>query len=89
MNLADFLQLTTKSSSFLLKNKKRKQQKYEKAQGTMAHQVDLFDRTQGGYASGRMETDDEVKARLKRHGRLSDIMGNSGVMEKVHRSVGK
>ena len=68
---------------------KRKQQKYEKAQGTMAHQVGLFDRTQGGYASGRMETDDEVKARLKRHGRLSDIMGNSGVMEKVHRSVGK
>jgi CCR4-NOT complex subunit CAF16 len=68
---------------------KRKQQKFEKAQGAIAHQVDLFDRTQGGYSSGRMETDDEVKARLKRHGRLSDIMGNGGVMEKVHRTVGK
>jgi CCR4-NOT complex subunit CAF16 len=66
----------------------KKQHKYEKAQGTMVHQVDILDRTQGGYASGRMETDDEVKARLKRHGRLSDIMGNSGVMEKVHRTVG-
>ena len=64
---------------------KRRKQKFEKAQGAMAHQGDLLDRTQGGYASGRMETDDEVKARLIRHGRLSDMMGNSGVMDKVRR----
>lgn len=64
---------------------KRRRHKFEKAQGVMAHQGDLLDRTQGGYASGRMETDDEVKARLIRHGRLSDIMGNSGVMDKVRR----
>jgi CCR4-NOT complex subunit CAF16 len=70
-----------------LEEKRRKHQ-FEKAHGSMAHQGDLLDRTQGGYSSGRMETDEEVKARLKRHGRLSDIMGNSGVLDKVHR-VGK
>jgi CCR4-NOT complex subunit CAF16 len=65
---------------------KRRQRTFERAQGAMAHEgPDLFDRTQGGYASGRMETDDEIKARLIRHGRLSDIMGNRGVLDKVRR----
>jgi CCR4-NOT complex subunit CAF16 len=65
---------------------KRRQRTFERAQGVMAREgPDLFDRTQGGYASGRMETDDEIKARLIRHGRLSDIMGNRGVLDKVRR----
>lgn len=68
---------------------KRRRHLFEKAQGVSSHHgSDLLDRTQGGYASGRMETDDEIKARLIRHGRLSDMMGNRGVMEKVRR-VGK
>lgn len=68
-------------------DEKRRQKKFEKAQGVGAHQgAGLLDRSQGGYASGRLETDDEVKARLIRHGRISDVMGNSGVMSKVHRT---
>ena len=66
-------------------DEKRKKNKHEKALGALAHQGDVLDRSQGGYASGRMETDQEVKARLIRHGRLSDVMGNSGVLEKVRR----
>lgn len=64
---------------------KRKRRKFEKAQGVMAHEGDVTDRTQGGYTSGRLETEQETKARLIRHGRLSDMMGNSGVLEKVRR----
>ena len=64
---------------------KRSKNKKEKEMGRPLNEPDLLDRTQGGYASGRMETDQEVKERLVRHGRLSDIMGNSGVLDKVRR----
>lgn len=64
---------------------KRRNNRKEKEMGKPLNEPDLLDRTQGGYASGRMETDQEVKERLIRHGRLSDVMGNSGVMEKVRR----
>jgi CCR4-NOT complex subunit CAF16 len=62
--------------------------KTEKASGTFTKDIDLLDRQQGGYASGRMETDEEQQVRMKRHGRLSDLKGNSGVLEKVHRTAG-
>lgn len=64
---------------------KRRNQEFERASGARAHEIDITDRSQGGYASGRLETDDERRARLIRHGRLSDMMGNAGGMEKVHR----
>jgi CCR4-NOT complex subunit CAF16 len=61
----------------------RKNRRLEKAQGEMAYQdlVDVTDRN-GGYASGR-NIDTEVKdVEMKREGRLSDIMGNAGVLAK-------
>lgn len=59
--------------------------KKEKAMGATEQLGDVTDRTQGGYSSGRLETDEEVQERLRRHGRLSDMMGNAGKMNKVHR----
>lgn len=57
----------------------RKKRRFEKAQGELAHQLDPTDR-QGGYSSGRnIRTED---APIVRQGRLSDVMGNSGVMSK-------
>lgn len=58
----------------------RKHKKMEKAQGELAHQamVDPADH-QGGYSSGRNIRTDPP---FKRDGRLSDIMGNRGVLEK-------
>ena len=68
---------------------KRRNHKKEKELGRARNEPDLLDRTQGGYSSGRMETDQEIKERLIRHGvrqgRLSDMMGNSGVLDKVRR----
>lgn len=52
----------------------------EKAQGSLAHAVDPTDR-QGGYSSGRNIKTDESPA-LVRRGRLSDVLGNSGTMNK-------
>ena len=60
--------------------KKRALKQQEKASGDMAHALDPTDR-QGGYASGR-NIQTEVSAPLIRRGTLSDIMGNSGVMDK-------
>mmetsp|Transcript_6297 Transcript_6297/g.9148 ORF Transcript_6297/g.9148 Transcript_6297/m.9148 type:complete len:343 (-) Transcript_6297:169-1197(-) len=65
-------------------NAKREQRRFEKAQGELAHQLDPTDR-QGGYASGRgIKTDTNTPASqpISRTGRLSDMMGNSGVMSK-------
>lgn len=56
----------------------RKARRFEKAQGEMAHTLDPTD-SQGGFASGRGMIE---SAPLKRKGRLSDMMGNSGVMAK-------
>ncbi len=58
----------------------RKHKKMEKAQGELAYQamVDPADH-QGGYSSGR---NIRTNPPLKRDGRLSDIMGNRGVLEK-------
>lgn len=63
---------------------KRLLRQYEKAQGHLAHEVDPTDR-QGGYASGRnlkIELSENYSAPLERPSRLSDIMGNRGVMAK-------
>lgn len=68
-------------------DRKRQEQKKEKAAGAVQHAPEITDRSQGGYKSGRLETDDERKARMTRQGRLSDMMGNQGMMQKVHRSV--
>lgn len=56
----------------------RRLHKFEKAQGD--HGLDPTDR-QGGYASGR---NIPLEVTEKRQGRLSDMMGNSGVMAKHH-----
>jgi CCR4-NOT complex subunit CAF16 len=60
--------------------KKRALKQKEKASGGLAHALDPTDR-QGGYASGR-NIQTEVSAPLIRRGTLSDMMGNSGVMDK-------
>ncbi len=68
--------------------------KYESAGGSLAFSLDPTDR-HGGYASGRniqikpkpSTVSDEKKEEPKRQGRLSDIMGNSGVMNKHHNST--
>jgi CCR4-NOT complex subunit CAF16 len=57
----------------------RRLRRLEKAQGALAHQLDPTDR-QGGFSSGRNLKTTEPPA--KRLGRLSDMMGNSGVMDK-------
>ena len=60
----------------------RAKRKFEKAQGEMAHQLDPTDR-QGGYASGRnLKIESDVSPDIIRRGRLSDVMGNVGVMAK-------
>ena len=68
----------------------RKLNRYEKAQyaGT---DLDPTDR-QGGFASGRnipMNVTESTKptTTVKRQGRLSDMMGNAGAMEKHHNTV--
>mmetsp|Transcript_7999 Transcript_7999/g.10222 ORF Transcript_7999/g.10222 Transcript_7999/m.10222 type:complete len:342 (+) Transcript_7999:192-1217(+) len=66
--------------------KRRALKKYEKAQGELANQLDPTDR-QGGYASGRNINTEVKSTQIQRRGRLSDIMGNAGVVEKKHRSV--
>jgi CCR4-NOT complex subunit CAF16 len=65
-------------------NAKRLLRQYEKAQGDLAHEIDPTDR-QGGYASGRnlkVDSTTSYSAPIERPGRLSDIMGNKGVMAK-------
>ena len=56
----------------------RKARRFEKAQGELAHALSPTDR-QGGYASGRGMIESK---KLKRDGRLSDMMGNRGVLAK-------
>ena len=56
----------------------RRKGQFEKAQND--HEIDPTDR-QGGFASGR-NIPMEVTQPSVRQGRLSDIMGNSGVMSK-------
>lgn len=70
----------------LEENRRRKRK--EKAQGELAHALDPTD-SQGGFASGRskkigkeIEEKKEESSMPMRQGRLSDIMGNSGVMHK-------
>jgi len=61
---------------------------HEKAHGKMAIDIDLTDRSQGGYSSGRMETDQERAEREQRYarrGRISDVMLNRGGMDKIQR----
>ena len=55
----------------------RKKRKMEKAQGELSHQLDPTDRN-GGFASGRNIKSDPIV----RQGRLSDMIGNSGMMQK-------
>ena len=62
----------------------RRLHRLEKAHGAVVTGPDPTDR-QGGYASGRLRTDEELLGKARREGRLSDIMGNSGVMDKVRR----
>mmetsp|Transcript_22190 Transcript_22190/g.33870 ORF Transcript_22190/g.33870 Transcript_22190/m.33870 type:complete len:340 (-) Transcript_22190:64-1083(-) len=58
---------------------KRKNKKFERAQGQLVYEPDPTD-AQGGFSSGRrMKIESEP---LTRTGRLSDMMGNSGVMAK-------
>jgi CCR4-NOT complex subunit CAF16 len=59
----------------------RRKRKVEKAAGALAHELDPTDR-QGGYASGRGRI--EASQPPVRLGRLSDVMGNSGAMDKHH-----
>merc|ERR1712127_1025885 len=67
----------------MIRARERKQK--EKAQGALAHQLDPTDR-QGGYASGRgIKVPEVASTPIVRPGRLSDIMGNSGVLEKKKR----
>ena len=73
---------------------KRARNKKEKALGNNAHLGDVIDRTQGGYSSGRMQTDEEVQEKLARQeaarqSRLSDMMGNAGGIHKVRRVAGE
>lgn len=65
-------------------DERRKRNIQEAAQGAMAHEADPSVR-QGGYASGRNLA---VGDATLRQGRLSDVMGNSGVLEKVRRVGG-
>jgi len=58
---------------------KRAAKKMESAQGELAHTLDPTDR-QGGFSSGRNIKTEDVP--MVRRGRLSDVMGNSGVMHK-------
>lgn len=60
---------------------KRAARRKEDAQGELAHVVDPTKR-QGGYSSGRNIDTTTNDAPIVRRGRLSDIMGNSGAMEK-------
>jgi CCR4-NOT complex subunit CAF16 len=57
----------------------RRLHRLEKAQGALTHQLDPTDR-QGGFASGRNIKFESTP--IERKGRLSDMMGNSGVMQK-------
>jgi len=57
----------------------RRKGKFEKAHKD--HEIDPTDR-QGGFASGRNIPMDVVTQSSMRQGRLSDIMGNAGVMSK-------
>lgn len=63
---------------------------YEKAQYANHYESnELLDpRSQGGYGSGRLQTDEERAAKSQRQSRLSDIRGNAGAMHKIRR-VGK
>jgi CCR4-NOT complex subunit CAF16 len=57
----------------------RKMRRFEKAQGDLSHAADPTDH-HGGFSSGRnLKIESEP---LARKGRLSDMMGNSGVMAK-------
>jgi CCR4-NOT complex subunit CAF16 len=93
---------------------RRLKRQREKAMGAAAllEEMDVTDRNQGGYSSGRLRTKDEdtedkrkreaVMARNAppaaapstassaptRAGRLSDVMGNRGVLDKVARVAG-
>jgi len=61
--------------------KNRELRRREKAQGALVHALDPTNR-QGGYASGRNIKIEEYSPPLVRRGRLSDAMGNTGVMAK-------
>lgn len=66
-------------------DEQRRKGKFERAQRD--HNIDPTDR-QGGFASGRniplseMEKTTSATTTQKRQGRLSDIMGNAGVLDK-------
>jgi len=76
--------MLTIAESWLRKelNAKRAAQKMEKPQGALAHALDPTDR-HGGFSSGRnIDTSLKDEIPFSRKGRLSDMMGNSGVMQK-------
>jgi len=58
----------------------------KKEQAAKAYEQMPTDRCQGGYSSGRFQTDEEEKEKLKKQGRRSDVMGVGGAMAKVHRA---
>ena len=60
---------------------KRKARRMEKPQGELAHTLDPTNR-QGGFSSGRNIDTSTNDAPIVRKGRLSDIMGNSGCLNK-------
>jgi len=67
-------------------NRRRELNKKEKAQGELANGLDPTDR-QGGYASGRNIKTEITSTQIERRGRLSDIMGNAGVVNKTRRTT--
>ena len=62
-------------------DQRRAAKKRERAAGEGAYKLDPTER-QGGYASGR-NVDTTLKTAPGRQGRLSDIMGNAGKMDRV------
>ncbi|GKY95582.1 hypothetical protein MPSEU_000519500 [Mayamaea pseudoterrestris] len=65
-------------------DERRKRNIHEAAQGQAAYEADPTLR-QGGYASGRNLATGDTASRT---GRLSDVMGNAGVLDKVRRVGG-
>jgi CCR4-NOT complex subunit CAF16 len=54
-------------------NENRRLQQFEPAQGAAVRLPDPTDISQGGYASGRLQTDEEIAARKQRHERAAAL----------------
>jgi CCR4-NOT complex subunit CAF16 len=68
-------------------DERKQKRRREKAMGAGAllEEMNVTDRSQGGYSSGRMRMDVVKQPEPCRPGRLSDVFGNRGVMDKVSR----